>query len=406
MIHMTNSVTFLHAADLHLDSPCKGFSDVPEQVFKTMRESTFRAFDNLIQTAIDKQVDFILLVGDLFDEKKQSLKAQLHLREGFIRLQQNDIDVFISYGNHDFIEGNTYPITYPDNVYIFPNEKVTAIPYIKNGYPIANIYGFSYVKRDVRENKAEQFTIQNDSVPFHIGMLHGTLHGNQDHDPYAPFRLEDLQREPFDYWALGHIHKRAVIQENPPVVYPGNIQGRHRNESGAKGCYYVTLNHVEVGLQFIPLQHVTIVEKQIDLTSYKTIPEMRGAIVAQLNDVKVNVCLVHLTCVTNDEQIETLGLTDRIQELIDMINEQSLQGSAWSYIYRYRITSIDENKQRVDSFFMKEITEAAKLIDITDAIDDLYSHTQAKKQLNMPNEAEFKKRAIQYVTEEMSKKVR
>src|SRR5699024_8631256 len=141
-------------------------------------------------------------------------------RDGFLRLQKNNIDVFLSYGNHDYIEGNTYPITYPTNVHIFSNEEVTAIPFVKNGEPLANIYGFSYVKRDVRENKAEQFTIKNETIPFHIGMLHGTLHGNQEHDPYAPFTLEDLQGESFDYWALGHIHKSEIIQENPPAVYP------------------------------------------------------------------------------------------------------------------------------------------------------------------------------------------
>lgn len=402
---MTERITFLHAADLHLDSPFKGFVDVPEQVFNTMRESTFRAFDNLIQTAIELQVDFILLVGDLFDEKKQSLKAQLHLRNGFIRLQKHHIDVFLSYGNHDYIEGNTYPITYPDNVHIFPNEKITVIPYKKNGNPIANIYGFSYMKRDVPENKAKQFTIENESVPYHIGMLHGTLYGNQEHDPYAPFRLEDLQGESFDYWALGHIHKRVVVQKNPPVVYPGNIQGRHRNESGSKGCYYVTLDPVKgANLQFIALEHVTIIEKNINLTPYKTIPEIKEAIETKLNHNKRNIQLVHITLVTNDEQIETLGLKDRLVELIDMMNEESLHNSYWSYIYRYKITSIDKNKQTVDSFFMKEILEAAQSIDIAAAIDDLYNHRQAKKQLNKINEEELLKRAIEYVTEEMSNK--
>lgn len=403
---MTNSITFLHAADLHLDSPFKGISDVPEQVFHSMRESTFRAFDNLIQTALDQKVDFILLVGDLFDEKKQSLKAQLHLREGFLRLQKRQIDVFISYGNHDHIEGNTYPITYPNNVHIFPDEKVRALAYMKNDKHMANIYGFSYMKRDVRENKATQYTIRNDAVPFHIGMLHGTLHGNQAHDPYAPFRLEDLQREAFDYWALGHIHKREIVQENPPVVYPGNIQGRHRNESGDKGCYYVTLNETGATSQFIPLQHVTIIEEEIDITSCKTITEINDTLSVQLNDVSTDLQLIHLTCLAKEEQIDSLGLIERFPELIDLINEDSLQQSAWSYIYRYQITNVDADKQRVDALFMNEINEAVDGISIPDAIDDLYSHRQAKKHLQTVDEKSLLKRAIDYVTEEMSKKVR
>src|SRR5699024_10608863 len=127
---------------------------------------------------------------------------------------------------------------------------------------LAHIHGFSYVTRDVRGNKAQHYTIKDDTVPFNIAMLHGTLHGNHEHDPYAPFRLEDLQREPFDYWALGHIHKRSVVQKKPPIVYPGNIQGRHRKERGRKGCYYVDMNQFETTLEFIPLQQVKIVAKQ------------------------------------------------------------------------------------------------------------------------------------------------
>jgi len=165
---MTDTITFIHAADLHLDSPFKGFSDVPEQVFQSMRESTFGAFDKLINTAIEKQVDFIVIVGDLFDENKQSLKAHLHLRDGFIRLQKYSIEVFISYGNHDYIAGNTYPIHYPDNVHIFLHDEVQALPFEKNGHHLANVYGFSYVNRDVKENKAIQYKLIDRSVPYHI----------------------------------------------------------------------------------------------------------------------------------------------------------------------------------------------------------------------------------------------
>lgn len=403
---MNDTITFLHAADLHLDSPFKGFSDVPERVFETMRESTFQAFNQLIQTAIEKKVDFILLAGDLFDEKKQSLKAQLHLRDGFLRLQQHHIDVFLSYGNHDYMEGNAYPITYPSNVYIFPDEQVTSFPYIKNDQTIANIYGFSYVKRDVKENKAKQFTIKHNEAIYHIAMLHGSLHGDQDHDPYAPFRLEDLQREPFDYWALGHIHKRAIIQEKPPIVYPGNIQGRHRKESGAKGCYYIEMNQMETTKQFIPLQHVNIVDEQIDITEVKAITEVEQTIMKKLTGNEAERRLIYITFMTNEEQLSTLGLKERLQDLIDVINETLLMDSHWQYIFNYSITVLDEGKVNVDTFFMEEINEAVETIDVVKTIDDLYRHPQAKKQLQMIDESDIIERAIQYITDEMSKKVR
>jgi len=99
---MTRAVTFLHAADLHLDSPFKGLSDIHDEIFDDIRMSTFHAFDRLVDAAIENEVDFVLLVGDLFDNERQSLKAQLHLRDGFERLKNERINVYISYGNHDF----------------------------------------------------------------------------------------------------------------------------------------------------------------------------------------------------------------------------------------------------------------------------------------------------------------
>lgn len=403
---MTDGITFIHAADLHLDSPFKGFSDVPEQVFQTMRESTFLAFNQLIESAIKLRVNFVLLVGDLFDENKQSLKAQLHLREGFIRLQQHDIDVFLSYGNHDYLNGNTYPIQYPDNVHIFESDEVRSLPFIKDNKHMANVYGFSYVNQDVRENKALQYKISDEEVPYHIALLHGTLHGNQEHDPYAPFRLEDLGREAFDYWALGHIHKGQIVQTNPPVIYPGNIQGRHRKESGLKGCYYVSLDGMERKYEFLPLQQVEIKEIEIDITSYETIAKIKEIIMEEVHQEPVQRQLIYLTFLSNEEQVDKLGLSDRLEELIDLINETLLEQVYWQYIYEYKLKVIGEASIKVDSYFMEEINRAMQGIDLKEALETLYRHPQAKKQLNLADEAEIIERAFRYLTDEMVKKVR
>src|SRR5690625_3427526 len=98
---MANKISFIHAADLHLDSPFKGLTDLPEEIFTKVKESTFEALENLVQTAIDRKVDFILLVGDLFDHERQSLKAQVRLRRAFEDLMEHEINVYLSYGNHD-----------------------------------------------------------------------------------------------------------------------------------------------------------------------------------------------------------------------------------------------------------------------------------------------------------------
>src|SRR5690625_1211028 len=180
---LNNTISFIHAADLHLDSPFQGLTYLPESLFEKVRQSTFQALDKLIQTAINKKVDFILLVGDLFDNEKQSLKAQVHLRKAFEQLEQHGIVVYLSYGNHDFVNGNKHRITYPKNVHIFPNEIVTSYVYKKNGIELASIYGFSYENQAVVENKVNDYNIENNEIPFHIATLHGSVFGNKNHDP-------------------------------------------------------------------------------------------------------------------------------------------------------------------------------------------------------------------------------
>ncbi len=225
---MAAQISFIHAADLHLDSPFQGLKQTPEHIFSEIRESTFAALNRLVQAAIDKQVDFLLLAGDLFDNEKQSLKAQVRLRRAFETLAHHNINVYLSYGNHDFTGGSEHPVTYPDNVFIFPDERINHFTYEKKGQKLANIYGFSYEKRAVHENKAVQFQVKGRHIPYHIAMLHGSLHSNTDHDVYAPFHISDLTEKAFDYWALGHIHQRQILKEDPYIIYPGNLQGRSR----------------------------------------------------------------------------------------------------------------------------------------------------------------------------------
>src|SRR5690625_125979 len=222
---MQGKLTFIHAADLHLDSPFQGLAKSPEQVFKDVQESTFQALENLTNIAIEKDVDFVLLVGDIFDENLQSLKAPIKLRQAFERLQSHNIYVYMSHGNHDYIKGHAHQVNYPANVFVFPDEHVTAYYYPNESESLAAIYGFSYEQRSVMSRKAQEYTKIKQRIPFHIATLHGSLHGDTAHTAYAPFNLKELLQQEFDYWALGHIHNRQVLHNSPPIVYPGNIQG-------------------------------------------------------------------------------------------------------------------------------------------------------------------------------------
>ncbi|WP_412988299.1 metallophosphoesterase family protein [Pediococcus siamensis] len=231
---------FIHAADIHLDSPFKGLQKAPDKIWQLIHQSTFKAFENLVTTAIDEQVDFVLLVGDLFDQVHHSIQADLFANQQFERLNQAQIPVFLSYGNHDFLNQDTELIAYPQNVHVFDQ----VIPQTKrltlaDGTEVA-IVGFSYDRQAVKEDVVAQFPVR-EAVDFEIGMVHGSMDSlNAPEANYAPFSKNELLALHYDYWALGHIHKRQILNETPNIIYPGNLQGRHKNEAGEKGFYLVT----------------------------------------------------------------------------------------------------------------------------------------------------------------------
>src|SRR5690554_693454 len=116
-----NDITFIHTADLHLDSPFLSHRELPASLFERIQDSTFKALERLVDAAIDLEVDFVLMVGDLYDGEDRSIKAQSRLRKQLVRLQKANIRVFITHGNHDHLAGKWLTFDMPDNVYVFPS---------------------------------------------------------------------------------------------------------------------------------------------------------------------------------------------------------------------------------------------------------------------------------------------
>jgi len=233
---------FLHAADLHLDSPFKGLSDAPPHVRDALKDSTFAALKRLTDTAIAEGVDFVVFAGDLFDSADRSLRAQAALHREWSRLGKEGIGSFVIHGNHDPLGGERAGMALPDGVRVFgAREAVGLTACRRDGELAAVVTGISYGSRSVTDNLALRYK-PDKHAPYRIALLHGNVDGDPSHDPYAPCALADLAGAGFDYWALGHVHDRRVLHEYPHIVYSGNAQGRHVRESGAKGCYIVDVS--------------------------------------------------------------------------------------------------------------------------------------------------------------------
>ena len=228
---------FIHAADVHLDSPLRGLSRYESAPAESIRNACQRAFENLVDLAIDEKVSFVLLAGDLYDGDWRDYSTGIFLSQQMGRLGQQNIPVFTVAGNHDAANRMTKALDSFSNMTILSSQKAETI--MLDDLAVA-IHGQSFGTQHVDENLAAGFAAAEQGM-FNIGLLHTSLDGREGHAVYAPCSADDLRSKGYQYWALGHIHKQEFVSENPWIVFSGCIQGRHIQESGAKGCVLVTV---------------------------------------------------------------------------------------------------------------------------------------------------------------------
>ncbi|CRF28694.1 DNA repair exonuclease [Mycobacterium tuberculosis] len=252
------SFRFIHAADLHLDSPFRGLAGLPDALRERVKEASFTALSRLTDLAVSQKADFVVFSGDIYDAKDRSLRAQLRFRQALETLAGHRIPAFVIHGNHDPLhDGYSAKLTWPDDVKVFGASGVESeIIRAADGEALARISGISFGRSSVTDNLTPGFRSWSDSL-YHIALLHTNVDGDARHDNYAPCRLGDLLGRGVDYWALGHIHTRRILHERPWVVYPGNVQGRHIRETGPRGCYLVDVSAAgETELTFYALDDV------------------------------------------------------------------------------------------------------------------------------------------------------
>ncbi len=234
---------FIHAADLHIDSPLLGLEAYEGAPLERLREATREAFRSLVSLAIGQSVDFVILAGDLFDGKWKDMKTGLWMAAQFRRLEAVDngnggIPVYIIRGNHDAQSEVSGSVTWGENVFEFSVRRPET--FIIEDLKVA-LHGQGFAKRAIPDDLTDDYPHPIEGM-FNIGVLHTSLTGSAEHDTYAPTSAERLAARGYDYWALGHIHRRETVKDSSPVIaFPGNTQGRHINEPDAKGCLLVTV---------------------------------------------------------------------------------------------------------------------------------------------------------------------
>ncbi len=399
-------IRFVHAADLHLDSPFTGLkAAAPADVANALYHATFDAYENIINLCISEQVDALLVAGDVFDGADRSLRAQLKFVEGLKKLDTQGIRSFVCHGNHDPLDGWQARLDYPPGCRRFGPEW-EAVPVFEDP-DRALIHGISYRKRDVTENLALRLG-NVDPGPFSIGLVHGNVGNNPEHGAYAPCSLDDLAQSGVHYWALGHVHTRQVLNEQgPTVVYPGNPQGRHPNETGARGVYLVEVDDGgNVGLDFRPMDTVRWARLDSDIAALDTEQDLLDALhkgmQALLDGADGQSVVVRVRLTGRGELNRKLRRPNMIEDLVEAINGEWDERSPFVWCERIEDASaspFDREARLKGSDFLAEVlrtadrskTDPELLAGLGTGLSDLYQHHRFRSYLSnsAPNEEEI-----------------
>jgi len=237
---------FVHTADLHLDSPLKSLALRDEALARRVGGATRAALRRIVDLCIDEQVHALLIAGDLYDGEQTSMNTAAVLTAAMRRLDEAGIPVFMIRGNHDAASNITADLMLPDNVHVFDGRGGART--LADG--AVAIHGVSFGKKHAPDSLLPKFKAPLPDV-VNIGLLHTSLTGaaSGGHNAYAPCTLGELVDHGFQYWALGHVHKREVHRDWPAVVMPGNPQGRDIGEDGSRSVSLVSIDrdgaHIE-----------------------------------------------------------------------------------------------------------------------------------------------------------------
>ena len=233
---------FIHTADLHLDSPLRGLSSYADAPAERLRTATRDAFQNLVTQAVDEQVEFMVIAGDVYDGDWKDFNTGLFFVRQMGRLRHAGIPVYLLYGNHDADSEMTRGLELPDNVHVFSSRKAETF---RIEHKKVALHGRSFKVAATTENLLPSYP-EPVAGWLNIGVLHTALEGNAEHAKYAPCSVAELQAKGYQYWALGHVHEHWMLRGDVTIAYSGNLQGRHIRELGARGALLVTAEDGEI----------------------------------------------------------------------------------------------------------------------------------------------------------------
>ncbi|MDK7108381.1 DNA repair exonuclease [Lactobacillus iners] len=323
---------FLHIADVHLDSPFLGLSFLPSELFGQIKNAIQLSFEKAVNFAIDHDVDLVLLAGDTFDSIHPTPQSKIFFANQIKRLVDRQIQVVMVLGNHDYSQIDDLLLNEsPYFKIIGSNEQIEQVDFMTKSQYKYRVVGFSYQHNHITEDIIAKYPPKSTSI-YTIGLAHaGMKQSSVDQNNYAPFTLNEVKDLNYDYFALGHIHLRQVLSQEPWIVYSGNLQGRHVNEKDAKGFYFCQVDEQSQNTQLQFIDVSPIVWQTVDLTldePFKSTTKLCTKIQNLLADNNLRPTLFTLNIIgaelLSDAQLDMLNDKSMYEELSNNLQYHSL----------------------------------------------------------------------------------
>lgn len=323
---------FLHIADVHLDSPFLGLSFLPSELFCQIKNAIQLSFEKAVNFAIDNDVDLVLLAGDTFDSIHPTPQSKIFFANQIKRLVDRQIQVVMVLGNHDYSQIDDLLLNEsPYFKIIGSNEQIEQVDFMTKSQYKYRVVGFSYQHNHITEDIIAKYPPKSTSI-YTIGLAHaGMKQSSVDQNNYAPFTLNEVKDLNYDYFALGHIHLRQVLSQEPWIVYSGNLQGRHVNEKDAKGFYFCQVDEQSQNTQLQFIDVSPIVWQTVDLIldePFKSTTKLCAKIQNLLADNNLRPTLFTLNIIgaelLSDAQLDMLNDKSMYEELSNNLQYHSL----------------------------------------------------------------------------------
>ncbi|NLJ78177.1 MAG: DNA repair exonuclease [Tissierellia bacterium] len=338
-------IRFIHTGDLHLGLQFKDVAFHRDKA-ENRRLELWNTFERIVYKAIEDDVDFLFIAGDLFEEEYFTLGDMKRVRDNLAKA--SDVRTIITAGNHDPLRGNSLynRVDWPEYVTIFAAGGIEKKEFVDKG---VLVYGYSWDTVENREDILEELP-DLDEKRINILIIHGDLLDRNS--VYLPLD-RNLDKVGFDYIGLGHIHKPTIYSNT--MAYCGSPEPLDFGEIGPRGIIEGTIDENGTNIEFTPFSKRMFLERRLEIDEDMGYVDIMDELktIDEESERTINLYRVILKGVVNRDV--NLDLEDMARDLgeyfyyIELIDETTMD---------YDLEALEAaNRDNIVGYFIREMKD-------------------------------------------------